>query len=152
MNYLPGRDVNLSIIHIVCGSPARPTHVPHAFCVLPWTWPVCSLTLYDFSPETKLKALTMAFSGLQFGLNGPGHPRTLNTWWPSDSPWKTVTQLNSIKLALQWESRTHRMENVNTWGLSLPTLVNVVFPPHDTGNQSSSRQCCKHGLWSYLQH
>lgn len=29
-----------------------------------------------FSPETKLKTLTLAFSSLQFGLNGPGHHQT----------------------------------------------------------------------------
>lgn len=68
----------------------------------------------------KLKAQgshSVAFSGLEFGLSGPGHHhQTLNAWL-SDWHWKTGTQMNSFKCSITFTSRaTHHMNNIEPQG------------------------------------
>lgn len=150
MNYLPRRDYNLSITHFICGSPALSVLVLYVFYVSPWTWPVSRLILYLLQSWNKAQGpQSVAFSGLECGLRGPGHHQTQNAW-PSDCHWKTGTQLNAIKCSIKLTSRAHHMDDIGPWG-AFPTHLHWYNHPHDTGKQDkSSRQYSKNVLWSCL--
>lgn len=87
------------------------------FYVSPWTWPVSILIWYLFESWHKAQGShSVAFSGLEFGLSGPGHHYRTRNAWLFDGHWKTGTQMNSFKCSLKFTSRaTHHVGNTEPW-------------------------------------